>query len=74
MSQPRVSTHSAPAPRLGEREFGPGFCELAGSAGRDFRERDYMHTKEYYTGGVFKALNQFYHEPGHTFHHALLYL
>ena len=35
---------------------------------------DYMHTKEYYTGGIFKALNQFYHEPGHTFHHALLYL
>ena len=34
----------------------------------------YMHTKEYYTGGNFKALNQFYHEPGHTFHHALLYL
>ena len=71
MSRPRVSTHSAP--NLGEREFGPGFGELAGSAGRD-RERDYMHTKEYYTGGIFKALNQFYHEPGHTFHHALLYL
>ena len=64
MSRLRVSTHSAPAPRLGEREFGPGFCG----------ENDYMHTKEYYTGGIFKALNQFYHEPGHTFHHALLYL
>ena len=34
-----------------------------------------MHTKEYYTRGRdLIALNQFYHEPGHTFHHALLYL
>jgi hypothetical protein len=33
-----------------------------------------MHTKEYYTRGNFKALNQFYHELGHTFHHALLWV
>ena len=32
-----------------------------------------MHTRNI-TRGNFKALNQFYHEPGHTFHHALLYL